>query len=180
MRAIIRTIAFVTGILVLLSLDGAFFPALGAPFEWMNISLIVSLYLVTVLRSDVAIQLWGTMCAVKVLTLSALFFIPLAAGLTVLLLLDRLIERFFTNRSYYVIVVLCLGGWALYHAIYLTLVKTHEFVSPDAIVPILSLKDLSEILLLLVPVAVIVSTAFLFTTTLSRRFRSYFIIADHT
>jgi len=165
--------------LFLLAADSAFFPAIGGIYEHLNLTLIVCLYLTTVVRSDIALSFWTVMTTVKALTFSAMFLIPLGTGILVILALNRLIERFFTNRSYYVIVFLCLTGWIVYHSVYLFLLLLQSWMRPEAVVPVVTKTTVTDILVLLIPVGVLVSSAYLFTSYLSRRFRSYFILADH-
>jgi hypothetical protein len=172
---IIKSIALSFFIIFFFIADSSFFPAMGGVFTVLNSSFVVSLFLVIIFQSRLALIFYLSTLLLKVLISGSMFFVPLIAGASVLFAIDLLLEKVFTNRSYYVLVALSVSGWVVYHLIYALILSVFRFLPTSFLYPQLIGSWWASWLMLTIGLFSAHTIGYLLINTMSKRFRSYFI-----
>ena len=178
MKRLLSVILITVSLLLVVSLDAGFFPALGDFWSKMSTLLMTSLYLIIIFRNSLAYTFFVVATVFYSLSVSNLLFTPLISGLITLAIINFLLERFFTNRSYYVLIVLGAFGWFFYHLLYGLLLILLRLWSPESLVISITYKWFTDIFLLSFIVVAFLSVGYLLTNSMSKRFKSYFIISN--
>ena len=178
MRNLLTYGSVIALIFFLTALDAAFFPALGYYSNFINITLMVSIYLLVIVRRDFALFIYAITTTLTSLYTVSWLFVPVLLGIGVLLFIDILFESFFTNRSYYTLLLLGLIAWFVYYAVFALIVTITLLFSPESIVPTIHFSWLKGVLTGAIVLIISLTILFLLTHFLSKKFKSYFIIND--
>jgi len=179
MRFFFTTIAKVLFLILILGIDAGFLPGLGGGWNTLNAAFILSIFFAFIFRTSIAYIFYFASTFLIAFTAGDLFLIPLTAGFLSIFTITMLLERFFTNRSYYVLLAVGTIAWILYHLIYGVLVFSYHSIFPEIIIKPISLDWLSQVLTSTFFVLLILSIGYLAVNFMSKRFRSYFIISDY-
>lgn len=179
MKQILTWLFIILALLIVLAIDSGLLPGLGLFWSRMNMSLTIALYLLIVFQTNLAYTFYLAILLLTSLTVSNLFLIPLIAGFLTLIGINLLLERFLTNRSYYVIVTLGGLGWLFYHLIFGLQLLLYGLLAPEATIIQLQWEWVVDIVLLTFVVIGLFTAGYIATSFMSKRFRSYFIISDH-
>ncbi|MBI4122145.1 MAG: hypothetical protein HY461_02345 [Parcubacteria group bacterium] len=168
--------SIVLGTLGLAMLDASFVQALGTPFRLVGFVLVASLFFIIVMRDYLGFLVFGLGTLISTLTASVSVIMPILVGLAVLMLVSRLAERLFTNRTYYSVLAVASVGWGLYHVILALLFLLISLLgNPVYSLMLPSLRELAASWLVM---AVCMTAAYLCTVLFSKKIRSYFIVGS--
>ena len=178
MKFFIKILSFIVVIIIVTAIDVAFLPSLGPLFISLNLTLSLALYLMIIVNREYSLILFVFSAVLAGITGSQLMFTPIIIGVFVLLLIDWLFESFFTNRSYYTLLALGLIGWFAYYLLFGLVVLSMSAFSTGSILPRISLAYIATTFFGAIFLLLILSSSYIFTTLFSKKFKSYFIIAE--
>ncbi len=179
MKVFLSTIAKFLFLLMVISFDAGFLPGLGGNWNLINIAFIVSVFFIFIFRNAIAYPFYFASILLLSYTAGSLFLIPLIAGFTSLFVINFLLERFFTNRSYYVLLAIGIIAWFIYYAVYALLLTLYHYWFPEELITLITVDWMISILFYTPFSLALLSLGYLATTFMSKRFKSYFIISDH-
>ena len=180
MKLFLQIIVAAILILLITALDSSFFPAISGVFTYINITLTVAIYLLIIVNQRIAFLVYSLTTIIIGITSSSLLIIPLLIGLGILFLLNWLFESFFTNRSYYTLLALGTIGWFAYYIIFSIISLVMSFTTANIDYPEINYFWFLGIIIGYSFLAILLTLGYIFTTFISKKFRSYFIISDHT
>lgn len=173
---LLRYFIFAMILTILVIFDSAFFPGLGTPWSVLSITFLSSLYLATVLQIRLALLLYLSATFLLAFFSRNAFLIPFLIGTSVIYLTDLLLNNVFTNRSYYVVVLIGLIGWLSYGITTIFLFWVQSLTLPNLLSPMIQADTIIQLFKVLPIVFLLFSVGYALTTFFSKRFKSYFIL----
>lgn len=176
MRRFFSYLSYFLILLFVVSLDSAFFPALGGFWAQMNLILAFGIFLTIVFRRQIALTSYTIMGIIAGLTSSSEIIVPLVIGILTITLIDILAETLLTNRSYYTIIALGISGWYIYYILYASISFISTILALRVYAPDITLGWVGAVIINSLILGVFMSAGYIITSFTSKRFRSYFII----
>ena len=98
MRKLIQLTGFICLSIITAGMDSSFFPAISQELTYVNLTLIISLFLITTLQVQIGMYFYILTSLIIGLTSGQLLILPVAIGSIILLVINLLFETIFTNR----------------------------------------------------------------------------------
>lgn len=163
-------------VLILVVLQISFFPLLNYPANNLNIVLTVVIFITVILSYRLGF-FWAVLSGIIIdlYSINSFGIVTLALVATVLGI-NILFDNFFTNRSFYSLLILGLIGTVLYNFIILILKFIFYFLKINNLNPSLNRFWFYDFFWQMILNLVLISIIFLFFNSLSKKLKSVFLI----
>lgn len=163
-------------IIILITFQVSFFPFLDYPVNNLNIILTIIIFITVILNYQLGLY-WAAAVGLFIDLYSINNFgVVMTALLVTVICINALFNNFFTNRSFYSLLVLSFLGTLIYNILTLILKFPFYFLKMDIVSPIPDLLWLYNLLWQIVLNITLVSIIFLLFNSLSKKLKSVFLI----
>lgn len=157
----------------------SFIAALGLPWSTLDLPLFITLFGVSIFDDRIAFAFFVIANTTGSIIAGQALLTPLIAGLATCILLNELLERFFTNRAYYSVITIAMLGWLIYGLLLSMAFGLYRLLDAgptDA--QVTAFASGKAFLLALFGLWLFLTVAYAVTVLVSKRIRSYFIVSD--
>ncbi len=178
MRRLLIAIAIIAFAVLAALAQHAFIAALGQPWSSIDLPLFMTLFALSVFDDRVAFGFFVITSIIGSFIASVSLFTPLLVGIAVCMVINELVERFFTNRTYYAVLAIGGIGWCLYYGLLSVCFLLFRLLDSGPTDVHALTFSVSSILTALGGLIAFLTISYVCTVLLSKRIRSYFIVAD--
>lgn len=174
-RIVLKYILFFILSSIIALFDTSFFSTFNGMISQMNLAIFTAIFLIIIFDGSTSILFYILTMTLTSIFSQSMLFIPFIIGISVLFILDLLLQNVFTNRSYYVLVALGSASWVVYHLLWGIVLMIAQIFSSSHSWPSISLSWWINTLLLTILVFGVYSLGYVLIAAFSKRFKSYFI-----